>query len=113
MLTLPFVGEAQRAGAELRPQAVDLTQERFLVYVPAQHRSQGYALMVFIAPWQDAQLPRGWAPILDDHGMIFVSAAKSGNEENVLGISIWRRAADISRLACCNRQKVHCLATRA
>jgi pimeloyl-ACP methyl ester carboxylesterase len=73
-----------RASAQLRPQAVDLAQERFLVYVPAQHPSRGYSLMVFIPPWQDAQLPRGWATILDDHGMIFVSAAKSGNDENVL-----------------------------
>jgi hypothetical protein len=70
--------------AALRPQAVDLGQERFSVYVPAQRPSQGYALMVFIPPWQDARLPPGWARVLDEHGMIFVSAAKSGNEEKVL-----------------------------
>jgi hypothetical protein len=70
--------------AALRPQAVDLIQERFSVYVPAQRPSQGYALMVFIPPWQDAHLPPGWATVLDEHGMIFVSAAKSGNEEKVL-----------------------------
>ena len=70
--------------AALRPQAIDLTQERFSVYVPAQRPSQGYALMVFIPPWQDAHLPSGWAPVLEQHGMIFVSAAKSGNEERVL-----------------------------
>ena len=68
----------------LRPQAVDLSAERFSVYVPAQQPSQGYGLMVFIPPWQDAHLPPGWATVLDAHGMIFVSAAKSGNEENVL-----------------------------
>jgi hypothetical protein len=70
--------------AALRPQAIDLTQERFSVYKPAQHPSQGYALMVFIPPWQDAHLPPGWATVLEQHGMIFVSAAKSGNEEKVL-----------------------------
>lgn len=70
--------------AALRPQAVDLTAESFSVYVPAQHPSPGYGLMVFIPPWQDAHLPPGWAAVLDAHGMIFVSAAKSGNEENVL-----------------------------
>ncbi len=70
--------------AALRPQAVDLTAERFSVYVPALQPSQGYGLMVFIPPWQDAHLPPGWAAVLDAHGMIFVSAAKSGNEENVL-----------------------------
>lgn len=70
--------------AALRPQAVDLTQERFSVYVPAQRPARGFALMVFIPPWQDAHLPPGWAAVLEQHGMIFVSAAKSGNEENVL-----------------------------
>jgi hypothetical protein len=76
--------EIARAGAELRPQAVDLTQERFLVYIPAQHPSKGYALMVFIPPWQDAHLPPGWATAFSESGMISVSAAKSGNEERIL-----------------------------
>lgn len=40
--------------------------------------------MVFIPPWQDAHLPPGWPSVLNEHGMIFASAAKSGNEENVL-----------------------------
>jgi pimeloyl-ACP methyl ester carboxylesterase len=70
--------------AALRPQAIDLTQERFSVYVPAQRPSQGYALLAFIPPWQDAHLPSGWATILEQRGMVFVSAAKSGNEERVL-----------------------------
>ena len=47
--------------AALRPQAIDLTQERFSLYVPAQRPAPGYALMVFIPPWQDAHLPSGWA----------------------------------------------------
>lgn len=76
--------EVMRASARLRPQAIDLTQERFSVYVPAQRPPQGYALMVFIPPWQDAHLPPGWTTALDELGMIFVSAAKSGNEENVI-----------------------------
>jgi dienelactone hydrolase len=70
--------------AVLRPQAVDLKLERFSVYVPAQQPAQGYALLVFIPPWREARVPPGWAAILDEHGMIFVSAAKSGNEENVI-----------------------------
>ena len=40
--------------------------------------------MVFIPPWQDAHLPSGWATVLEQRGMVFVSAAKSGNEERVL-----------------------------
>jgi pimeloyl-ACP methyl ester carboxylesterase len=40
--------------------------------------------LVFIPPWENAMLPKGWAAILDRHGVIFVSAAKSGNEANIL-----------------------------
>ena len=76
--------EVARASARLRPQAVDLTHERFSVYVPAQRPSRGYALLAFIPPWEDARLPPAWAPVLDENGVIFVSAAKSGNEENVI-----------------------------
>jgi hypothetical protein len=76
--------EIARFSAQLRPQAVDLRQEKFSVYVPPQHAPRGYALLVFIPPWEDARLPPGWAPALDEKGVIFVSAAKSGNEENVI-----------------------------
>jgi hypothetical protein len=76
--------EIAKLSARLRPQAVDLAQERFSAYVPAQHPPQGYALLVFVPPWQDSHLPPGWAVVLDELGVIFVSAAKSGNEENVI-----------------------------
>jgi pimeloyl-ACP methyl ester carboxylesterase len=68
----------------LRDQAIDLTQERFTVYVPPQPPARGYGVLVFVPPWENAMLPRGWAAILDRHGVIFVSAANSGNEANVL-----------------------------
>lgn len=45
----------------------------------------GFALLVFVPPWQDARLPPEWAKVLDRYGAIFVSAARSGNDENVLG----------------------------
>jgi Esterase PHB depolymerase len=65
-------------------QSIDLSGERFLLYVPARAPAHGYGLLVFIPPWQEARLPTGWAAILDRYGMIFVSAARSGNEANVL-----------------------------
>jgi hypothetical protein len=68
----------------LRDQPIDLTQERFTVYVPSHSPAEGYGLMVFVPPWENAMLPRGWATILDRHGVIFVSAANSGNEANIL-----------------------------
>ncbi len=39
---------------------------------------------MFIAPWQAAAVPRNWISALDRHGMILVTAANSGNTENVL-----------------------------
>jgi dienelactone hydrolase len=68
----------------LRDQPIDLAQERFAVYVPSHPPTQGYGLLVFVPPWENAMLPRGWAAILDRRGVIFVSAANSGNEANIL-----------------------------
>ena len=68
----------------LRDQPIDLAQERFSVYIPSHRPTQGYGLLVFVPPWENAMLPRGWAAILDHRGVIFVSAANSGNEANIL-----------------------------
>jgi pimeloyl-ACP methyl ester carboxylesterase len=74
-----------RTGSTLREQPIDLAEEKFVVYVPAQKPAGGYGLLVFVPPWQEAKLPYGWAPILDQYGMIYVSVARSGNPESVLG----------------------------
>jgi pimeloyl-ACP methyl ester carboxylesterase len=68
----------------LRDQPIDLAQERFTVYVPPHPPTQGYGLLVFVPPWGNATLPRGWAAILDRRGVIFVSAANSGNQASIL-----------------------------
>ena len=68
----------------LRDQPIDLARERFTVYVPPHPPTGGYGLLVFVPPWENAMLPRGWAAILDRHGVIFVSAANSGNAANIL-----------------------------
>jgi hypothetical protein len=82
---------AMRAGKRLthsavalREQPIDLAGERFTVYVPSHPPTQGYGLLVFVPPWENALLPRGWAEILERHGVIFVSAANSGNAANIL-----------------------------
>jgi hypothetical protein len=67
-----------------REQAIDLAHEKFAVYVSSQEPAQGYALLVFVPPWEEASVPQRWLPVLDRHGMIFVSAANSGNAANVL-----------------------------
>jgi hypothetical protein len=68
----------------LRDQPIDLARERFTIYVPSHPPARGYGLLVFVPPWENAMLPRGWAAILDRRGVIFVSAANSGNEANIL-----------------------------
>ncbi|HLY55400.1 MAG TPA: PHB depolymerase family esterase [Stellaceae bacterium] len=71
--------EASAAGRGPGGQTIDLANERFVLRVPVDAPPAGYALLVFISPWQDAKLPSRWAPALDHHGMIFVSAANTGN----------------------------------
>ena len=72
------------AASPLRLQAIDLSKETFVVYVPAKQPELGYGLLSFIPSWQNARMPAGWADVFDEKGVIFVSAAKSGNEENVI-----------------------------
>ncbi len=73
-------------GKALRDQPVDLSQERFELYVPPNPPpSEGYALMVFVAPWDGGKIPQSWLPVLDRFHVIFVSAARSGNDQSVHG----------------------------
>ena len=65
-------------------QSIDLAKEEFVIYVPPGVPAHGYALLVFVPPWREASLPSGWARVLDQYGFIFVSAARSGNDENVI-----------------------------
>jgi hypothetical protein len=71
-------------GAKLAGQPVDPAQETFALYVPARRPAGGYGLVVFVPPWNRARLPDGWSAVLDTSGTIFVSAAKSGNDQSVL-----------------------------
>jgi hypothetical protein len=75
----------EHSGERLRGQSVDLAAERFLVYVPPQAPADGYALLVFVPPWDEALLPPGWGTVLDRYGVIFVSAARSGNDSDPIG----------------------------
>ena len=89
-LLSPFAGaEIQRtltrSQKALSEQSVDLSQEKFVTYVPPNAPAHGYALLVFVPPWQDERLPPGWATVLDKYGVIYVSAARSGNDESPLG----------------------------
>lgn len=76
---------AGASGRTLAGESIRLADERFLVYVPPPRATSRYGLLVFVPPWQDARLPPRWAPVLDRFGMIFVTAARSGNDESALG----------------------------
>jgi pimeloyl-ACP methyl ester carboxylesterase len=75
--------EIARTGKHVIEQSINLAEEKFIVYVPSPTPAQGFALLVFVPPWQDARLPPGWAGVLDRYGVIFVSAARSGNDASV------------------------------
>lgn len=72
-------------GEAFAEQPVDLANERFAVYVPAGTPPQrGYGLFVFVSPAPQAVQPRRWRAPLDRHRLIFVTAARSGNEAAVV-----------------------------
>jgi predicted esterase len=71
------------ASRMLRDQPIELADESFTIYVPKQPSESGYALLVFLPPWENAIVPLGWQRVLDRHHMIFVSADRSGNDEDI------------------------------
>lgn len=73
------------SGERLREQSIDLSAERFVLYVPPRAPAEGYALLIFVPPWDEARLPPGWAAVLDRYAVIFVTAARSGNDMDPLG----------------------------
>ncbi len=86
-LTTPLTGQQigqSLAGRTLDETPLDLSRERFVLYVPQSAPANGYGLLVFVAPWNEAVLPAGWQAVLDRMGVIFVAAASSGNDANVL-----------------------------
>lgn len=75
--------ELTNSGATPARRSLDLASEHFLIYQPAaQAPPRGFALLVFVPPWQDARLPAGWALVLERLGVVFITAARSGNDEN-------------------------------
>jgi hypothetical protein len=68
----------------LRQQPIDLTKEKFSLYVPgAPPPKEGYGLLVYVAPWEEMGTPKSWRPVLDRRGIIMVMADASGNETKI------------------------------
>jgi len=76
--------EQSPESAQLRDQAIDLAKEKFAIYVPPDMPAGGYALLVYVPPWEEAGVPKSWMHVFDQHGMIFVTAANSGNVAKIL-----------------------------
>jgi pimeloyl-ACP methyl ester carboxylesterase len=64
-------------------QTIDLAVERYDVWVPGRQPQGGYGLLVFVSPTPRWDLTRDWKKELDRAGIIYVSAQRSGNAENV------------------------------
>lgn len=75
---------AAASGEAIAEQPIDLAHERFALYVPPQAPPDGYGLLVFVPPWNEAKVPPSWTTVLDRHGMILVTAAGIGNDASVL-----------------------------
>lgn len=88
---------ATALGIAIAEQPIDLTHERFALYVPTQMPPGGYALLVFVPPWDEASVPAAWTSILERHGMILVTAAHIGNDTSLLD-----RREPVSLLAASN-----------
>jgi predicted esterase len=78
----PLMAQHIAATSSVAGQPIELSHESFIVYVPPRKPPQGYALLVFVPPTV-AKLPAGWASVLDEKGIIFVSANRSGNDAKV------------------------------
>ena len=75
----------RRSGRRLPDQPLDVSQQRFVLYVPPKPPPHGYGLLVFVPPWDEAEAPHAWLGALDRAGLIFVSAVRSGNDQSVIG----------------------------
>jgi predicted esterase len=62
---------------------VDLKQERFDLFIPKNRPSRGYGLIVFVSPIERWPLTYDWKKVLDETGIIYVSALHAGNDQNV------------------------------
>ena len=63
----------------------DPKNEKFGLYVPAAKPAKGYGLLVWVSPLDEAGMPPGWPDALEDRGVIFVTAGRSGNDTSPLG----------------------------
>ena len=64
---------------------IDPKNEKFGLYVPTEKPADGYGLLVWVSPLDGAGMPLGWPATLEDRGVIFVTAERSGHYTSPLG----------------------------
>lgn len=62
---------------------VNLDNERFDLFIPKRQPKAGYGLIVFVSPMERWPLTYDWKKALDEAGIIYVSALRAGNTQNV------------------------------
>ena len=73
------------ASAEVQSVIARDEQIDWEVYVPKNYNPDLPAgVMVFVSPSNKGDLPAGWAGVMEDHNLIWVSANKSGNDVPVV-----------------------------
>jgi dienelactone hydrolase len=75
----------KNSAATLAAQPIDPKEEKFGLYVPARKPAAGYGFLVWVSPLDGAGMPPGWHEVLEERGVIFVTAARSGNQTSPLG----------------------------
>src|SRR4051812_3448308 len=68
----------KNGAAVLNAFPIDPKDEKFGLYVPAEKPAKGYGLLVWVSPLDGAGMPFGWPAALEERGVIFVTAARSG-----------------------------------
>jgi len=71
--------------AALNAFPIDPRHEKFGLYVPAEKPAGGYGLLVWVSPLDGPGIPPDWPAALEEHGVIFVTAGRSGNDASPLG----------------------------
>ena len=64
---------------------VNPKDETFGLYVPRDGPARGYGLLIWVSPLDRAGMPPGWPEVLESRGVIYVTAARSGNETAPIG----------------------------
>lgn len=73
----------QAIGRRAMEQTINLVDERFDVYLPSRKPASGYGLIVFVSPLPRWRLTYDWKKVFDRSGVIYVSARRSDNQQNV------------------------------